>query len=614
MKKLLLFLLLPFLSFAQMSGPTSDDVADGEGAAGLTYLGIKSNPNLPIGDVQVNDTIVIGIKLTNWLAGSAENPGNAITYAHIDLQYNKNAYSYLGATYNATAGNPQNNTYEQNGYKWNISSAVEAYDLWGQWQNGGFSSNADWNVLHLQTQVTSGDLADLDEFVTVEFKVNDAGANHDYTDNMFLPNGKLVDNPNTKTYNPVYAYANQDLSLTPQADIDVTVSVKLEVGENVDVTKFNLVPLKKNQTTDNDGDGVPDDFYYTIIQGGTFWIDVPSNGVVDITEYLEDSTGEYAVVWEYGEPGNTNGTNDFKTLYEDILTVSDVQLALKHLATHGAGAINAGVSLLNADVSGGPNGGGDQQLTDADTYSLLAHVMGVDELYVDWDNDGDVDDSDANNQAGYFFRTLDGNVYTTTSAASYMQNGIAHNGSMHPIDIDFTNVTTSQQFAKKGTWKGDVNLSHSPAVDETIANAAMSIANSPSLMRKVQSFGEAKAVAATVNGDMVVTEADGKVVATITIPESDLTATQIKLAYDDTRLTFESVQANSGNTATNFARHTVDRINFGSINMLDNILPQVEYKVIFSPKQALDGVTGLIVLTNTDAADSNADRVELKIQ
>lgn len=608
MKKLLLLLLLPFMTLAQMSGPTADDVADGEGAAGLTYLGIKSNPNLPIGDVQVNDTIVVGIKLTNWLAST-----NDITYAHIDLQYNVNAYSFLGATYNATVGNPQNNTYEGVGYKWNLSSQVEAYDLWGQWQNGSASSNSDWNLLHLQTQVTSGDLAELDEYVTLEFKVNDAGANHDYTDNMFLPNGKLVDNPNNHIYNPVYAYANQDLSLTPQADIDVTVSVKLEVGENVDVTKFNLVPLKKNQTTDEDGDGVPDDFYYTIIEGSPFWINVPSNGVVDITEYLEDSTGEYAVVWEYGEPGNPNGTNDFKTLYEDILTVSDVQLALKHLATHGAGAINAGVSLLNADVAGGTNGG-DGQLSDQDTYALLAHVMGVDELYVDWDSDGTIDDNDANDQGNYFFRTLDGDVYTTTSAASYVQNGIAHNGSFHTVDIDFTNVTTSQQFAKKGTWKGDVNLSHSPAVDESIANSAMSIANSPSLMRKVQSFGEAKAVAATVNGNIVITEADGKVVATITIPEGDLTATQIKLTYDDTRLTFESVQANSGNTTTNFARHTGDRINFGSINMLDNILPQVEYKVVFSPKQALDGVTGLIVLTNTDAADSNADRVELKIQ
>ena len=609
MKKLLLLLFLPFLGLAQMSGPTENDVADGEGAAGLTYLGIKSNPNLPIGDVQVNDTIVIGIKLTNWLATT-----NDITYAHIDLQYNVNAYSFLGATYNATEGNPQNSTFEATGNKWNISSAVQAYDLWGQWQNGSASTNSDWNLLHLQTQVTSGDLADLNEYVTLEFKVNDAGANHDYTDNMFLPNGKLVDNPNNKIYNPVYAYPNQDLSLTPNADIDVTVSVKLEVGENVDITKFNLVPLKKNQTTDNDGDGVPDDFYYTIKEGSPFWINVPSNGVVDITEYLEDSTGEYAVVWEYGEPGNPNGTNDFKTLYENILTVSDVQLALKHLATHGAGAINAGVSLLNSDVAGS-NNGGDGQLTDQDTYTLLAHVMGVDELYVDWNNDGTIDDNDANDQGNYFFRTLDGNVYTTTSAASYVQNGIAHNGSFHTVDIDFTNVTTSQQFVKKGTWKGDVNLSHSPAVDESIANDAVSIANAPNLMgMKVQSFGEAKQVVATVDGTIVISESGDKVIAKITIPEGDLTATQIRLTFDDTRLTFDTVKTASGNTATNFAKLNENRINFGSINTLGNKLTEVVYEVTFTKKGAIDGTTGLIILTNTDAADSEANRVELKIQ
>ena len=51
MKKLLLFLFIPFLGLAQMSGPTSTDVANGEGAAGLVWLGSPSNANLAINDV-----------------------------------------------------------------------------------------------------------------------------------------------------------------------------------------------------------------------------------------------------------------------------------------------------------------------------------------------------------------------------------------------------------------------------------------------------------------------------------------------------------------------------------------------------------------------------------
>ena len=131
---------------------------------------------------------------------------------------------------------------------------------------------------------------------------------------------------------------------------------------------------------------------------------------------------------------------------------------------------------------------------------------------------------------------------------------------------------------------------------------------------KVQSFGEAKQVVATVDGTIVISESGDKVVAKITIPEGDLTATQIRLTFDDTRLTFDTVKTASGNTTTNFAKLNENRINFGSINMLDTKLTEVVYEVTFTKKGAIDGTTGLIILTNTDAADSNANRVELKIQ
>ena len=74
------------------------------------------------------------------------------------------------------------------------------------------------------------------------------------------------------------------------------------------------------------------------------------------------------------------------------------------------------------------------------------------------------------------------------------------------------------------------------------------------------------------------------------------------------------MQTDSGNTSTNFAKLENNRVNFGSINMLDEKLTQTTYTVIFSKIGLINGVTGLITLTNTDAADDNADRVELNIQ
>ena len=590
--KIVLFLLLPLFGLAQMSGPTSTDVADGEAAAGLVFLGTPTDANYALSDIQVNDTIVLGIKLTNWLSGT-----NSITYAHIDVEYNKNAYTYLGVDYMATSGNPQNSTFTQSGYKMSFNSGYEAYDIWSQWVYGSYSTNTDWNNIHMQTQVTSGDLADLDYYVKFKLKVHDAGENHDYTDNVMITMGHIRDDIANKYLDPVYAYPKQDLSLEPKADIDVAgVSVKLEVGSEIDITKFDVVPLIWDDTNG---------YWYTLINGSNFWLDVPSNGTVDITQYLTDANGEYAVAWEYDHDWNNAGTSTFKTLYEDILTISDVQLALKELVQHGAGAINAGVSLMNADIAGNTTtGGSDGQISSADTYALLAHVTGIDELYIDIDQDGDIDADDANNSASYFFKTLDGTNYNTT-AASWEQNGIVYGGSLQEIDVDFTNETSAQLFSVKGTWKGDVNLSHSPDVNASVANSA----------KTVRSYGSTKKVVATNMSSFNVVEQDDKVVATILLPNTtDLSAAQYRLTYDDTRLEFVSVETDSGNESTNFAKHTENRINVGSINMIDGKLDDTKYQVIFTKKQPIQGVAGLVVITNTDGANTEAERVEIKIE
>lgn len=606
MRKLLLLLtFVPSILLGQMSGPTSTDVADGEGAAGLVWLGSPSNANLAIADVEVNDTIVFGIKLTNWLSST-----DSITYAHIDVEYNKNAYTYLGETYLApSSDNPQNSTFEMTGYKMTFNNSYQAYSIWDQWQNSSYGTNADWNNIHLQTQTTSGDLGTLDYYTTIKFKVKDAGENHDYTDNIMVTMGRIASDKTdgtSKVYSPVYAYEKQDFSNEPLEDIDVQgITAKLVMGSNIDLSKFKLTPVKKN------ADGT----WSSIISGNTFWLDVPSDGAVDVTQYITSVDDDYAVVWNYELPVD-DGSNDFKTLYEDILTVSDVQLALKELATHGAGAINAGISKFNADVAGATDGSGDGQLTSADTYKLLAHVMGVSELYTDLDQDGDIDATDANNSGGYFFRTTDGTTYTTTTAESYDANGITHAGLLTEIDVNFSNTTSGQTFEFYGTWKGDVNLSHSPDVSSTITNNITSISSAPSISGRsnIMMINGVPGAFSTVDGTMVVEEQGEKVIATVTIPEGDLTAAQIRLNFDDTRLTFDSVKTDSGNTTTNFAKLVNNRINFGSINTLDEKLTETTYTVTFTKKTQVNGITGLVIITSTDAADSNAERVQLNIQ
>jgi hypothetical protein len=117
-----------------------------------------------------------------------------------------------------------------------------------------------------------------------------------------------------------------------------------------------------------------------------------------------------------------------------------------------------------------------------------------------------------------------------------------------------------------------------------------------------------------VEGTMIVEEDGDNVKATITIPDSNLSAAQIRLNFDDTRLSFESVQTNSSNTTTNFAKLTENRVNFGSINTMGDSISETIYTVTFSKITEINGVTGLIILTSTDASDMDAVRVQLNIE
>lgn len=586
MKKLILFLLFPLLGLAQFSGPEATDVADAEATAGLVWLGTVSDSSKEVNKVQVNDTIVLGVKLGNLLSST-----NSITYAHIDVEWNKNAYTFIGQDYKASSGSPQNSTYTQVGYKMSFSNSYDAYNIWDQWRNGSYVTNTDWVAGHFQTQVSSGDLSDLDHYVELKFKVHDAGDNHDYTDNIMISMGLAKDNAEYKAFDPLYAYPNQDFSYEPLEDLDLGgVSVNVDFGDNIDLTDWAIVPLIKNTEDDSDGDGEIDDIWYTVIQGSTFWLTLPANGTIDITDYVTSSTDSYAIGMYY------TGT-DFKTLYEDIVTISDVQLGLKELVQHGEGAINSGVSLLNLDLEA-PY----ESLNSQDTYKLLAHVTGIEELYFDMDQDGDIDVDDSNLFHLFATKIASKSAYENSSADNFVRTGL--HGGIVEIDIDFTSAN-SQSFNINGTFVGDVNLSHSAQVATSVANSAKSVV----------SYGQTKKVVDTNMSSFNVLDEGETVVATILLPNTtDLSAAQYRLTYDNTRLEFLSVETDSGMESTNFAKHTGNNINVGSINMLEGKLANTKYVVTFSKKTTLEGVAGLVIVTNTDGANTEAERVEIKIE
>ena len=145
MRKLItLLLLIPFLSFGQSSGDGLD--------IDLVYKGIVGNADQPLSKVQVNDTIILALKLNNL------DSIHQITYIHTDVQYNSAAYALISTEWN-TPTDAQNSVgnWSGNGMKMVFTDQYDKNAVWAQWQNGSYlSANNDasatgWQVDHFQS-------------------------------------------------------------------------------------------------------------------------------------------------------------------------------------------------------------------------------------------------------------------------------------------------------------------------------------------------------------------------------------------------------------------------------------------------------------------------------
>jgi len=208
MKKfLLILLLLPSLVFGQFSGPTSTQVSDGEGAATLVWLGTPSNSSESVSNIRPGDTIVMGIKIHNY------KNNNPITYAHIDVQYDKRKYTKISHVFSSSASGTSH--FIGDNYAMNWTNSYEHYDIWSQWsRGGGYQSNSNYWIDHYQATATNNNLASLDWYVKVNLIVKDYNENLDYTDGIVVTMGRMTESNGT-VYDPMYAYEYQDFSYAP---------------------------------------------------------------------------------------------------------------------------------------------------------------------------------------------------------------------------------------------------------------------------------------------------------------------------------------------------------------------------------------------------------------
>jgi hypothetical protein len=282
-------------------------------------------------------------------------------------------------------------------------------------------------------------------------------------------------------------------------------------------------------------------------------------------------------------------STQLRSLYNSVLTVTDVYLAFKEVANGGlfgnqiGNEFTYGIQYKNADVD--DNG----VFNEADCFKLLQHLTGKKNLIENYTLDNTI-------------RLIPDSVYNLIGKSNWASFP-TYLGKTYPFSL-LDNVI-SYNYDLAVTWKGDVNLSHSPTPPSngittmsTISSRTMSISNE-------------------INASILTEMVDGVVYAYITLDplQQNVVGTQFKLDYDNSVLKFEKVDFKTKGDPMNYGSNNGTYINLGSLitdgsTALDNT---TTYKITFTPIKKIDNVLGLISISNTDAVNKNGTQLTIKI-
>jgi hypothetical protein len=275
-------------------------------------------------------------------------------------------------------------------------------------------------------------------------------------------------------------------------------------------------------------------------------------------------------------------TNELKTLYNSIVSVSDVFLAFKEVSNTGlfgnqsGNEFGYGIQFHNADVDG--NG----TFNEEDCFRLLQDLTGVKNLIDTYTLDNTM-------------KIIPDSAYSTIGKSNWNEFP-----SYLGKEFGFTLLdgVINYNYNLSVTWKGDVNLSHSA--------------------QQAQPTTRTQSTEEVINADVWTELKDNYVVGYIEVNplEIDLTGVQFILNYDNSILEFESVEYKTSGNPTNFGTNRGTFINLGSIinngsGLLDN---KTQYIIKFKTKSSIKNSFGLVSIGGSDAVSLNGNQLKVNIQ
>ena len=304
------------------------------------------------------------------------------------------------------------------------------------------------------------------------------------------------------------------------------------------------------------------------------------------------SKNKYHII-QFSKKDNFNSTTQ-QSIYNNIVTISDVYLAFKQISDRGlfgneSKYFTTGIQFHNADVNE------DGIFDESDCYKLLEHITGGWTKSILYPSPNLMSVIKITTPTTY-------DAITPQNWNTYSHQSLRNN----VIPFTFINGVLNN-YEYNVTWKGDVNLSHSPT-----PTGSTIVSNSMRTM-SVTTNAVLNEVSASLMGENV----GGKLVVTISVNplQQELVGTQFQLNYDNTALSFEKVEFVTKGNPINFGTDMGDYIKLGSLvadgsTILDKT---TEYKITFMPKIGLNGILGLTSVSSTDAVNKNGTQLKIKI-
>jgi hypothetical protein len=283
----------------------------------------------------------------------------------------------------------------------------------------------------------------------------------------------------------------------------------------------------------------------------------------------------------------TTTTNTLSTLYNSIVTVSDVYLAFKELANGGifgnqsGNEFTYGIQYKNADVND------DGTFNEADCFALLQNLTGAKTL---------VDTFNLNKT----MRIIPQLKYDSIGKSNWT-TFTTPLGSSYSFDINTGKSSDTINLAV--AWKGDVNLSHS-TTPKSNNLTTMSVRGAMSISNEINA-----SIMTEIIGDSVY--------AYITLDPlgQNLMGAQFQLNYDNSVLKYNRVKFITKGSPTNWGVDNGGFIGLGSLitggsSSLDNT---TQYIISFTANKKLDNIFGLISIGFTDAVNQGGTSLKVRV-